>query len=221
MLHPNIRGMVTYAKQMGVPYVDLSTNATIDMTPLLGTSLNELIVSIDGDEKTFSEIRKGGDYTKVVNNLFNFMEKKKAGNYDWPLVRLQIIDFQPPKYDVEKLIEAWLDPKLSHRPKVDVVYRKILEGMTHAIGNKNLPKEEQEKRNKDREPCKQLYYTLTINSNGDIAYCCHDPRGKSVLGNVSNMTLKEAWQKVEKIRQEQMKGIYNEFCRECCDWNTW
>lgn len=228
MLHPNIREMASYAKRMGVPYVDLSTNATIDMTPLLGTALNELIVSIDGDEKTFSEIRKGGNYAKVVNNLFNFLEKRKAGDYDWPLVRLQIIDFQPPKYDIEKLIEAWLDypPKadatnLSHPPKVDVIYRKALEGMTQSIGNTILSKEEQEKRNKGRNPCKQLYYTLTINSNGDIAYCCHDPHGKSILGNVKDMTLKEAWQKVEKIRQEQMKGIYNEFCRECCDWNTW
>lgn len=217
MLHPNIREMVAYAKRMGVPYVDLSTNVMIDMTPLLGTSLNELIVSIDGDEKTFNEIRKGGDYKKVVNNLVNFLEKRKVGNYDWPIVRLQIIDFQPPKYDIEKLIERWLD----HQPKVDVVYRKVLEGMTQSIGNKMLSKEEQEKRNKDRKPCKQLYYTLTINSNGDIAYCCHDPRGKSVLGNIKDITLKEAWQKMEKIREEQMKGIYTEFCRECCDWNTW
>lgn len=228
MLHPNIREMATYAKRMGVSYVDLSTNAMFDMTPLLGTSLNELIVSIDGDEKIFSEIRRGGNYTKVVNNLFDFLEKRKAGNYDWPLIRLQIIDFQPPKYDIEKLIEAWLDyqPKsgatdLSRQPQVDVIYRKTLEGMTQSIGNKVLPKEEQERRIRGRKACKQLFYTLTINSNGDIAYCCHDPYGKSVLGNVKDITLKEAWQKVEKIRQEQMKGIYNEFCRKCCDWNTW
>jgi len=217
MLHPKIREMASYAKRMGIPYVDISTNAMIDMTPLLGTSLNELIVSIDGDEKTFSSIRKGGNYKKVVENLLKFLKKREEGKYDWPLIRLQIIDFQPPRYEINKLIDEWMDGP----QKVDVIYKKLLEGMTHSIGNKILAKEEQEKRNRERKACKQLFYTLTVNSNGDIAYCCHDPKGKSILGNIKNMTLKEAWDKIEPIRQEQMKGIFNEFCKDCCDWNTW
>lgn len=216
LMNKHIREMVSYAKRRGIPYVDVSTNAMFDMRPLLGTSLNELIVSIDGDEKTYDEVRIGGNYHKVVNNLKEFIKSKQEGNYDWPLIRLQIIDFDPPKYDIDKLIEEWLSSN-----QIDVVYKKKLEGMTQSIGNTAISKEEQCKRNTGRMPCKQLYYTLTVNSNGDIAYCCHDPQGQSVLGNIKDITLADAWKKEEKIREGQRNGVYGEFCQNCCDWENW
>jgi radical SAM protein with 4Fe4S-binding SPASM domain len=214
MLHKNIREMISYAKRMGIPYVDLSTNAMIDMRPLLGTGLNEMIVSIDGDEKTFSSIRIGGNYKKVVENLNNFIQEQKEGRYDYPLVRLQVIDFQPPKYDVDKLIEEWLG-------KVDVVYKKNLEAMSQSLGDNVLDKKAIALRNEGREPCKQLYHTMTINADGTIAYCCHDPYGTSVVGNIKENTLKDCWKKIDFVRWQHQNKKYNAFCDACSDWKTW
>lgn len=214
MMHKNIREMVTYAKKMGIPYVDLSTNGMIDMRSLLGTALDEMIVSIDGDEKTFSSIRVGGNYKKVIDNLNLFLQEQAEGRYDYPLVRLQVIDFQPPKYDVDKLIGEWLG-------KVDVVYKKNLEAMSQSIGDSVLSKDAIDSRNENRGPCKQLYHTMTINADGTIAYCCHDPFGASVLGNIKTDTLRDIWNKMNVIRKQHEDKKYNPFCSACSDWKSW
>lgn len=212
LLHPQISDMIIYAKRMGVPYVDVSTNGMLPFTKLLNTGLNEIIVSIDGDINTYSQIRPGGDYLTVLKNLCDFINERKGLS---PFIRLQIIDFEPPKYDIEELIKDWLE----HEPVVDVVYRKKLEGMSHELDI--LPQQAQLVRNKDRKACKQLFFTLTVNAQGDISYCCHDPQGKSIIGNIKDMTLKEAWERIQPIRDEQLSGLYNEFCNKCVDSNNW
>ena len=40
MLDKHIRERIIYAKRMGVPYCDVSSNCSYDLSPLLGTSLN-------------------------------------------------------------------------------------------------------------------------------------------------------------------------------------
>jgi radical SAM protein with 4Fe4S-binding SPASM domain len=212
-LSKNLRPMITYAKRMGIPYVDVSTNGKMPFTSLLGTGLNEIIVSLDGiDSATYGKNR-GGDYTQVERNLKDFIIAKANGHHDAPLIRLQIIDMPNNRPYLQDFISQWID-------KVEVVYVKKLEGMVQALGPRLV-----EKPAKDcRKKCKQLYYTLSVNWNGDVAYCCHDPKGESIIGNVWNTSIQELWQdnvEMRKVRHEQENGIYNDFCSTCVDWGNW
>lgn len=216
ILHPKIRDMVNYAKRMTIPYVDISTNAMADMKCLLGTALDELIISLDGiDDVTYNRNRQG-DYFRIEQNIINFLDVKKKGNYEYPFVRMQIIDMESNRPYLEQFVDKWID-------KADVIYIKKLEGMVQGLDNKLISEEDVLEINRDRMPCKQLFYTHNINWNGDHAFCCHDPCGLSILGNMRDMTIEEAWNGISKL-QEVERHKQNEFtglCEKCVDWAYW
>jgi len=216
LMHSRIRDMVNYAKRMGIPYVDISSNGLIDMTCLLGTALDELIISLDGIDNDSYNANRQGDYQKIENNIINLMEMKARGNYEYPLVRLQIIDMESTRPYLEQFVDKWMD-------KVDVIYIKKLEGMVQGLGDKLVSNEELAAINLGRQPCKQLFFTHSINWNGDHAFCCHDPHSQTILGNVREMTIKEAWDSKLKASEveRQKNGSYTGICEKCVDWGYW
>lgn len=203
-LHPRLRDMISYAKRMGVPYVDVSTNALNQFSYLLGSGLNEIIVSIEN-----------GSYKQAKSNLVDFIVMRAVGQHDAPLIRLQIIDALSKK--TEDLTREWID-------RVDVVYLKHLEGMRQALGDALVDAEKADEINKGRKQCKQLYYMLNVNWDGTVAYCCHDPEGKSIIGDVHDSSIQDLWQKsirLKELRNEQEHGYYRGLCENCVDWGYW
>ena len=216
LMHPNIRQMINYAKKMALPYVDVSTNALVDMRPLLGTALDELIISLDGINPLTYQKNRSGDFEKIENNISLFLEAKAKGSYEYPFVRMQIIDMPSNRPYIDDFVKKWL-------PKADLVYIKKLEGMVQGLGDKLVDSAEIEKTYRDRQPCKQLFYTHNINWNGDHAFCCHDPFGKSLLGNIRNTTIKEAWSSNEKLAEveRQSHNVFAGLCQNCVDYGAW
>jgi radical SAM protein with 4Fe4S-binding SPASM domain len=212
MLNKDIGKMIIYAKSLGIPYVDLSTNGMYDMKKLLGTGLNELIISIDGFKATHEKLREGADYDRIKENLSELTTAKWKRRDAFPYIRMQCIDLPETHDRIDDFIDYW-------KKKVDVVYIKTLETMAQNLGDKNAPQKVLDTLMVNRVPCKQLYFALTVTSNGDIAYCCHDPKDKSTLGHISKMTLEQAWNKLAPIRQRHNKGDYTELCANCTDWN--
>lgn len=212
MLHPRIRDMINYIKKMGIRYCDISTNGLKTIVPLLGTALDEVIISLDGiNNETYNQSRQG-DFDKIKENIEYFLMKKAEGNYEYPFVRMQIIDMESNKKFLDEYADYW-------HGKADVVYIKKLEGMVQGLGEKLVKIGPQP----DRMPCKQLWYTHTINWNGDHAFCCHDPHGRSVLGNIKDMTIGEAWHSQKKMAETvgQVRCYYCDFCKDCVDWGNW
>ena len=70
MLHSKIVDMINYAKQAGIPAVNLSTAATTNnLDELLETELDDLILSIDGASKEmYEKMRVGGTFEKTISN---------------------------------------------------------------------------------------------------------------------------------------------------------
>jgi hypothetical protein len=114
---------------------------------------------------------------------------------------MQIIDILETHYQIKDYIDKW-------GKRADVVYVKKLEAMAQSLGEKLVKFDE----SKMKDKCKQLSFILTVNSNGDICRCCHDPCGKSVVGNIESMTLKEAWHKEIDM---------TDFCKNCMDRLNW
>lgn len=238
MMNKRIREFVNYAKKMGIPYVDISTNGHYDLKPLLGTALDELIISIDGNTKeTFEALREKSNWETVIKNVDEFLDAKAAGRYEYPFVRMQIIDLQQTHGEINGFIERWL-------PKADVIYLKKFEEMRQSFDEEHskglrLVEEKEE----PRIPCKQLFFTLNVNSNGDITLCCHDPHGYLVVGNIEKetsgtiradngdtgsdvvyqipqMSLAQAWEsaKANFFRVSHKAGKYPSICAPCKDW---
>ncbi|MDO8579876.1 MAG: SPASM domain-containing protein, partial [Candidatus Omnitrophota bacterium] len=214
----DLRKMIVYAKGIGVGLVDVSTNGMYNMSDVvLGTSLSEIIVSLEADKKTHEMLRPGASWEKIVMNLENLYYQRKRGNYQWPIIRLQIIDL-PENHDK---IPQFIDWGLNY---ADTVYVKKLETMRASLGNRLISDDKATSILENRRPCKLLWFSLTVTSSGEISACCHDPHNKSVLGNINEMTIKEAWLKLAEIRQRHRRGDYSDFnglCRQCLDFKNW
>ena len=210
-LNPNLREMIIYAKAKGIPYVDVSTNAMLNMNSVIGTGLDEIIVSLDGFKETHEKLRKGAKYDVVVGNLMSLINRRREVNEVRPIIRLQIIDKEETKPEIDKFIQEWKD-------KVDVIYLKNLETFAQNLGDRNISYGEIVKRLNNRQPCKQLWFVLTVDSNGDIEYCCHSPNGQAVIGNVHKGGLSSAWKKLKKIRKDHINGNYTQICEGCVDY---
>lgn len=211
-LNPDLREMIIYAKGKGIPYVDVSTNGMKDMTSVVGTGLDEIIVSLDGFKETHEKLRKGADFDLIVYNLSKLLNARKDKDTIRPLIRIQIIDIPETKDQIDDFIRLFQD-------FCDVVYVKNLEVFSQNLGDKNLPYQEIVTRLNNRVPCKQLWFVLTVNSDWSIAACCHDSEGKSIL---KSKTLKEAWGEIKDARERHRIGNYsdfNELCSQCTDWS--
>lgn len=206
MLHKDIIEMIRYAKEKGIPYVDLSTNATMDITPLIGTQLNEVILSVDGFAEKYEQIRTPAKYEKTTNNIEDFLSKKKRNEF--PITRIQAIGDMIPD-ELQQFIHFWID-------KADVVYIKKLETMSANL--ELISKDDLTNRLKCRKPCKLLSFSLTVNSSGEFAYCPHDPKGETII---KAETIEEAWDIVNKIAQHQREGVYTDICSRCADFENW
>ena len=72
-----------------------------------------------------------------------------------------------------------------------------------------------------RYPCYHPFLAPGVRATGDIVICCADPLGKSAVGNISNMTIHEAWNRMEWNRQQHLLGVYRGICEKCDTWKTY
>ena len=72
-----------------------------------------------------------------------------------------------------------------------------------------------------RYPCYHPFLAPAVRTNGDIVICCADPEGKSAVGNIKDMSLQEAWKKMEWTRQQHLAGVYRGICKDCDVWKSY
>ena len=76
-----------------------------------------------------------------------------------------------------------------------------------------------------RYPCYHLWLAPAVAYNGDILLCCNSPYHdkSSLLGNIKNITIAEAWQSsyLAQLRDEHKRGIYTGICERCNCWRTY
>lgn len=70
-----------------------------------------------------------------------------------------------------------------------------------------------------RVACTQPFFTLAVRSNGDVAPCCIDWVGETILGNIYRETVEEIWNgdRMYEFRKMHLQGRRgeNESCRNC------
>ena len=219
MLHKNIVDMINYAKNAGMPAVNLSTAATTtNLDSLLETELDDLILSIDGSSKEMYErMRVGGTFEKTVEIATKFLEKKKDMKKEKPYVRVQIIRTKETEKEITDYLKKWL-------PLADTVYAHNLDGMVPWLGNVMMTNDEVKKKNANRLPCTQLWKVINVFWNGTVSCCCHDALGDMVLGNLKDSTLKELWhsERAEMFRQRHLNNdLDGTICKSCTEWDVW
>lgn len=215
LLRRSLPEFIEYAAKRGVLDIMLSTNAQL-LTPglterLLDAGLTRFMVSVDATTAaTYSRIRIGGDFHKVVNNLKYFLARKRDRNQELPVTRVSFLKTKINEHELDDFITEW-------KPLVDYLSIQELnrfEGLTNELTATTRV------RNPDFR-CHQPWHRMVLRANGDAIPCCTTWGQRLVMGNVRSQSLVQIWnsrafQSLRLLHKEKRYQSHP-ICRRCAE----
>ncbi len=216
LLHPKIFEMIEYAKTKDV-VVRLHTNASVlnnkKGLELIGSGIDLVSFSFDGiDKETYEGYRIGAQFEETLNNISDFLLLKKRLNKKQPFTVLELIDFSniDGDYKLDRL--SYFMDQFRGLPLNRVIVKKP----HNFAGSVNISVDEADSH---YSPCTFLWHSLIIFWNGDILPCTQDFYGELSLGNIKDMSLKEAFnsQAIVSLREKALSGdlMHVSPCADC------
>ncbi|OGR07507.1 MAG: hypothetical protein A2511_12250 [Deltaproteobacteria bacterium RIFOXYD12_FULL_50_9] len=205
LLNKDLIQIIEYAKQRNM-YVMLSTNATL-MTPaynekLLNSGIDYVMVAIDGgSDETYKQYRVGGNYLKVLANVKDLLEQRKAKKIAHPFVEWQFIVFRHNEHEVKET------EKLAY----SIGINKFTPLPAYVENEKWLPTLKEYKKSTIYNPerlknCDRPWSHLNVRADGGIAPCCFEFFKKDDFGNLKKDDFEEFWNNA--YFQESRRLIY-------------
>ncbi len=228
-LHPQFIEMVRLAKKKRI-YVTTSTNGHFfadenAVKNVIDSGIDSIIVSLDGaDAATYSEYRRGGNFTAVVEGIRRLIEARDAVKSKTPYILVQCLITK----NTEKQLAEVKD--LARTLRVNRVLFKTFQIEDESTATNFLPENAKWRRYdfaasegrllhpKVKGLCHRLWYSAVILSDGRVAPCCFDKNGNFSFGNIQDATLKEIWTSDEY--QQFRKAVRKKFdsipiCQNC------
>lgn len=192
--HPHYLEILKRTKMTGT-CVHINTNGSLldekQISQLIDMQLDSIKFSFQGaDEGTYSEMRMGGDYHRMLDIIQKMAEMR--GQRPLPYIQIsttltgetanQIDNF---KHDIERYCDYY-----------NIGYTKL----NHLnVNDMNICDEEKEKIKHLQEQekihhvyhdvCVEAFDKLSINWNGDVTLCCSDYDNFMIIGNILDMDL--------------------------------
>ena len=218
LMHPQISQMIRYARSATDNKLFLSTNASLLYGKLakdIRTSgIDKIIISLDSSNPdSYGNIRKGGDFIKVVQNVEEFI--KDVRTYGGPLCEIKMIKMPENEDEVDNFRKRW--------DKFDCVVVSIMWLCTWA-GQipelSRLPRYLCPYDPSSRQACSDLWFKLQVDWRGKVALCCFDWLGSVELGDLSVMSLADVWQgkRIQIERKKQLEHNFSGICTTCNEW---
>lgn len=218
LLENSLAGLIRFAKRIGVLDIFITTNGMLltekKSFELIKAGTTHLLVSIDAaSEETYSKIRIGGDYKRVVTNVLNFLRIRSELGSRLPLVRVTFVKMKPNMHEIDEFIKMWSG-------KVDYVtiagYLKIINNEeTHNKLKGALRTTE----NMQSFSCWQPWSRCNIFANGDVFPCCMNHGRNAPVGNIFKDELSNIWKSkaVRFIQDINKAGEYykHPVCKKC------
>ena len=204
---------ILYAKRKGLEDVVLNSNGCLldeeTSMGLIESGLDAIYVGIDAfSPETYSKLRVGGDYSKVVANVNTLLGLERRMGVTKPQVFVQFVEMEENEKQVEDFRTYWTEQgaTVKIRPKVTWA------GTVDPWNTKSI----------QRYPCYWAMRTFNICWDGRVVLCSVDYDAKFVAGDVSKDSIQSVWlSSLNQIRDMHLKGNYDSlppFCRDCTDW---
>jgi radical SAM protein with 4Fe4S-binding SPASM domain len=218
--------MIRYAKRKGIPFVTTCTNGDpVDPEQLVDCGIDEVSFQIGGmTQQTHQAYRVNSRLERVMANLERTVRVRDARR---PAMRIEagFILMKHNEHEVEPFVAAMR--RLGVRPNViDPCVRTVEQGRQMLPSDRAHwyydPQAFEQGVLRPRmlpdNDCPWIYYSITVQVNGDVVPCCRDPKGLEVVGNLLSQSLDEVWNgaRYRAFRERLLKdqgGI--EICRLC------
>lgn len=204
---------------------EISMSGTMDNFLITnGTMLNEelcnylvdiqyerVYISLDAALPETYKMIRGADISVVEKNINNLIQIKEKKNSKLPIIRVSFVKQNANESELALFIEKW-------KNKVDLI------DIQNLIDYKNIDNLKEIDELEDKEfICPAPFRMLYIDYYGDIYPCASDYCYHMKIGNISEMTIKEAWN--SEIMNNLRKSIKNKslgkICKNCaCSTNT-
>jgi len=212
--------LLRYARDKGLSNLVLNSNGVLLeredwIDQILTSGLRRFILSLDGfTAETFNKIRVGGDKDKIYKAVEKLLKRKQELKLEFPVIQCQFSIMQENQHEVEQFKEYW------EARGAEVKTRNMLSWTNSGdVVANNLDYETE-----FRIACPWAMNTMAIHENGNVVTCAVDYEGKTVIGNVKDMSLQELWQKhYNKVRQPHLENRWQdipEICKSCPDWQA-
>lgn len=212
MLRKDLEDCIKYAKDAGIVNVYLVTNGTL-LTPkrrksMMASGITKIFISIDAvTSGTYNQQRLDGRFPLVVENVCKLIDERNKAGKEFPIVRVSFLKNALNIHEAEAFENFWQD-------RADVIaFQKMNEVPDQKTGLIVTDAEMPDK------GCEFPFKQLVVEAGGDILPCCKMAGKKLKIGNIKDMTLKEAW------NSKKMKGIQklhtgdgwkkHKICRDC------
>ncbi len=214
LLHRELIPMIRYCKQIGIPSVEISTNAVLldeaASEELIKAGLDELVISLDGaDAETYEAVRRGAVYEEVAANVRNFFRVREQLQKQRPRGVIQTMLMKPTRQETAQFVELW-------RPVADELRIQSvheyggIEGLSYT------------KRTQDDElrPCPALWSHLVILSDLTVVPCCIGINGELALGKITEADITDFWlhnERLNSLRRQHCKLAFDDLplCQDC------
>jgi len=220
LLYKELPEIITYAKQKGVLDIFLTSNGMLfdkdTSLKLIESGLTHLMISIDAfTQKTYSLIRIGGNFDKVIQNIHNFLAIRSELKSKLPLLRISFTKMKINIHEVDHFINYWKD-------KADyIAVVGYLNNICNKTTHQKLTLGQTSQKNIKSYKCSQPWVRCAIFANGDVFPCCMNYGRKAPVGNIFETDLINIWnsQAVKFIQNINKDGEYyrHKICRYCIE----
>lgn len=177
---------------------------------LIDIQFERVYISLDaarGD--TYKKIR-GLDLHHVENNVNQLLRIREERGSVLPLVRVSFVIQEDNREEQEEFFNKWKD-------KVDIIdYQCLIDykDLDNLVETDELPETDFQ--------CVNPFRTLVIDYEGNIFPCSSDYAYHMPVGNIMQMSLKEAWnsEKMKNLRTSILERSLCKVCRNCIAHNA-
>lgn len=220
-LNPNIYKYIAWCKDVGFPYVYVSTNGILcnleNVKKAAEAGLDSLKFSIAGaTRKTFSKHHGVDSYEVVKKNIIQAYQYREQHHPDLKLYLFAIITKYNlhEKEDIRKTFGKYVD---------ELVFSDCIDGPVPLIGIKEYLSPGQELNPYNRKgkgtPCPQLFNKIVVDEDGWFCACCTGSGKKyGQVANLQEISLKDAVNSpiMVRLRQRHLNHDLNRlFCNIC------
>ena len=162
---------IRYARARGIVDIMMNTNGLLLNDELsreiIMSGLDLIIFSVDSNSgETYENIRKGGNFSKLVHNINRFLEIRNSMRLSKPLVRVQMVKMDSNIHEVEAFMNRW-SPLVDSITFQDYTNRGENAERLHADRRESFEKA-------GRRPCPQIWQRIIVTWDGGVVMCCRD-----------------------------------------------